>query len=115
MSRKPQITDDMPVFDSSRFGDFVNAEREDEPGAECTLSEEDDLAEQDLNADLIGDWSYKPGRYPKDTGKVYDEVQRKALYPDGLAYGVPSIHHAAIFGADYEQPESRPTRIGPAI
>lgn len=69
----------------------------------------------DPNADLFGDWSWKPDRYPTDPGKVYTEAQIQALYPDGLVYGAPSIHHAAIFGADYTGIAPRPPRIGPHI
>ena len=69
----------------------------------------------DPNADLFGDWSWKPDRYPSDPGKVYTADQIRALYPDGLTYGAPSIHHAAIFGADYAGITPRPARIGPHV
>lgn len=69
----------------------------------------------DPNADLFGDWSYKPNRYPSDPGKVYTAEQISALYPNGATLGVPSIHYAAIFGADYAGIAERPARIGPNV
>lgn len=69
----------------------------------------------DPNADLFGDWCWKPDRYPADPGKVYDAIQIQAVYPDGYAPGQPSLHHAAIFGPDYAGNPVPPRRIGPVV
>lgn len=75
----------------------------------------DKMPTGDPNADLFGDWCWKPDRYAQDPGKVYTESQVQALYPEGYAPGAPSIHHAAIFGADYAGIAERPPRIGPNV
>lgn len=84
----------------------VNGSQAEQPALESSA---------DPNADLFGDWCWKPDRYPADPGKVYTESQIAALYPEGYVSGAPSLHHAAIFGADYAGIEQRPPRIGPHI
>lgn len=75
----------------------------------------DAMPSGDPNADLFGDWCWKPDRYPTDLGKVYTPEQVAAIYPDGFVPNQPSIHHAAVFGADYEGNAVQPPRIGPRV
>jgi hypothetical protein len=68
------------VFDLSKTGERVQAERYDEPGKEnFALKDEYDVP--DLMASLMGDWSWKPYRYKQDPGHIFtsDEIER--LYP----------------------------------
>ncbi len=57
-----------PVFDSSRAGTRIIAERQDEPGG----PELEGFGAFDPMADLMGDWSWKPHRYAQDPGSATD-------------------------------------------
>lgn len=77
----------------------------------------------DPNADLFGDWCWKPDRYPQDPGYVYvgDELETfQLLYHEYTRGPAPilwidgSYNHPWSFPA-YKGPVAPPTRIGPAI
>ena len=120
------MKDTKPVFDSSRAGDRVRGQRHDQPGDEwnCYMEKTDydtgvgDKARQ-KPSHVREDRGHRSGedlptaeqqlREADDPGKVYNRAEIDALYPDGYAPGVPSIH--PIEGSYYRFPEARPKRI----
>ena len=85
---------DVSVFDGSRSGKKVRAERYDEPGAEHPT--EGDITDPTvrhrrrahvLTASTDGDWSWKPHRYPQDPGYVLTREEIDAW----VAAGTPRL------------------------
>ena len=82
---------DVPVFDTTPFGKAICAERGDAIGRE-------DPGYLDLNADNMGDWSWKPNRDFR-YGKAFQplrsfagspvEGMRRGPEPGAVFYGVP--------------------------
>lgn len=97
---------DKSVFDSSRSGEYVSAERRDEPGNEnFTLSDgggsdsggmpksraAGDLRAAIAKGRLAGDWAWHPERpfrangaeLAPDAGRILTRAEIDALYPTG--------------------------------
>ena len=77
----------------------VLAERIDQTGAEVPAGSAD-AATFDPNAELFGDWSWKPDRYTPDEGYVYTAEDIERVYPGRVFLaGAPSIHFPGGIGA----------------
>lgn len=75
------------LFDLTRTGGRMTAERKDRLGEEQRWRARDEMDPghtrgdkmDDPEFDLRGDWSWKPDRYPEDPGRVWSAAEVAAL------------------------------------